>query len=133
MKVLERFTINGRGEAVVVDALPDDLFAGMNVAYAVYEYAPYEFPFYTVIGIETHAMPRSHTNGKPAGLLLRGDQELPKIGDALMVVVDETYYRVHERHKIAAGLRTLTKAYLDDVKAITVINNAANLVERGRY
>ena len=31
MKVLERFTIKGRGDAVVIDALPEDLFVGMHV------------------------------------------------------------------------------------------------------
>ena len=36
-------------------------------------------------GIETHAMPRSHTNGKPAGLILRGEMPLPAVGETLHV------------------------------------------------
>lgn len=49
-----------------------------------------------VLAIETHAMPRSHTNGQPAGLLLQqagflqSDQVAPETGEVLEVVGGDT-------------------------------------------
>ena len=125
MKVLERFTIKGRGEAVVVDALPEDLFVGMTVANGA--------GTWVVTGIETHAMPRSCTNGKMASLLLRGDN-MPSIDSALTIVHDETYYRIHERHKIAVALLKMADKHAfrrDDSRVL--LSNAAAVVERGEY
>lgn len=85
MKVLDHVTIRGRGILTVIDALPAGLECGDDVRCGV--------RLYRVVGIETHAMPRSHTNGKPAGLLLdcsgegsqRADHEPPPIGGELTV------------------------------------------------
>lgn len=126
MKVLERFTIKGRGDAVVIDALPEDLFVGMHVEN--------EYADWVVTGIEMHAMPRSHTNGQPAGLLLRGS-ELPSDGH-LTIIHDETYCRIHERHKIARALNKLAKDHAfdgDASRAYVVLSNAAGIIERGEY
>ena len=87
-----------------------------------------------VTGIEMHAMPRSHTNGQPAGLLLRGS-ELPSDGH-LTIIHDETYCRIHERHKIARALNKLAKDHAfdgDASRAYVVLSNAAGIIERGEY
>lgn len=66
MKIVETFPIRGRGVLAIIDALPSELECWMVVRSGDAKW--------TVHGIETHAMPRSHTNGKPAGLLLYGSE-----------------------------------------------------------
>jgi hypothetical protein len=87
MKIVEHLHIKGRGDAVVVDALPATLVEGMSVR----RVAPglrggVIEPTWRVVGIGTFAMPRSHVNGKPADLLLRGDTPLPAVGTEIEVV-----------------------------------------------
>jgi len=78
MKVVDGpLSIKGRGAIVVIDALPADLECGRYVRRVGSGFR------WRVVGIETHAMPRSHTNGKPAGLLLQGQTSLPEVGSDL--------------------------------------------------
>jgi len=75
MKVTSNTTyIEGRGRLITIDALPAELQPGMRVRRGHRRWEVY--------GIETHAMPREHTNGRPAGLLI-GDP--PEIGDELEI------------------------------------------------
>lgn len=74
MTVVDRFVIKGLGTVTVIDALPEDLAVGMKLKKGDQAWV--------VCGIETHAMPRDFTNGKPAGLLLR-EEPPPEIGDEL--------------------------------------------------
>lgn len=80
MKVVDGpIEIAGRGILVVIDELPVGLEAGQYVR------AAGSVLRWKVVGIETHAMPRNHTNGKPAGLLLRGQTFVPGPGVELEV------------------------------------------------
>jgi hypothetical protein len=76
MRVLEHYSIKGRGECVVIDSLPPELEAKMFVHAGEGRWR--------VAGIETHAMPRSHTNGDSAGLLLEGEAP-PAIGEIIEI------------------------------------------------
>jgi hypothetical protein len=87
MKVTGHIHIKGRGDAVTIDALPEGLVEGMFVR----RVAPglrggIIEPAWRVVGIGTLALPRSHTNGKPADLLLRGKLPLPAVGTEIEVV-----------------------------------------------
>jgi hypothetical protein len=75
VRTVEKSSVKGRGIVVIIDSLPPEIEVGMFVALV-------EDPSrrWKVCGIETHAMPRSHTDGKSAGLLLAGDTPLPAIG-----------------------------------------------------
>jgi hypothetical protein len=91
MKVTGHIHINGRGDAVTIDALPEGLVEGMFVR----RVAPglrggIIEPAWRVVGIGTLAMPRSSVNGKPADLLLRGDAPLPAVGSEIAIASDET-------------------------------------------
>lgn len=77
MKITDSFIVKGRGPVYVIDALPAELENGMEVCNK-------DGYIWRVCGIETHAMPRSHTNGKSAGLLLKGDT-MPNIGETLAI------------------------------------------------
>jgi hypothetical protein len=73
MKVTGHIHIKGRGDAVTIDALPEGLVEEMFVE----RVAPglrgaVIAPRWRVVGIGTLALPRSHTNGKPADLLAEG-------------------------------------------------------------
>lgn len=93
MKVLERVVIKRRGPVFIIDELPAELNCGAFVL-GPHPSIPNRGSwsrFWEVSGIETHAMPRSHTNGQTAGLLL-SDAHLkhfgePAIGETLYVYV----------------------------------------------
>lgn len=87
MKVTDHWSIRGRGECVGIDALPEELVEGMYVRRVASGLRGGLIePRWRVIGIETYAMPRSHTNGQPAGLLLIGPSPLPVDGSEIEVV-----------------------------------------------
>ena len=79
MKVTGHATIKGRGVVTLIDKLPPEVEVGSYVS----DRTRY---VWEVRGIETHAMPRSHTNGQPAGLLLQGNQAAPAVDEVLVVV-----------------------------------------------
>lgn len=90
MKIVDRWVINGRGIVLGIDALPAAIVEGMSVRRvppglrgAVIA------PIWRVVGIETLAMPRSHTNGKSVGLLLSGEAALPEVGTEIEIVPEE--------------------------------------------
>lgn len=75
MKVIDGpIEVKGRGLLVIIDELPAGLECGRYVR------AAGSMLRWRVVGVETHAMPRSHTDGKPAGLLLRGQTFMPGVG-----------------------------------------------------
>jgi len=78
MKVVDGpFEVKDRGAVIVIDALPAALETGMTVRSG--ERA------WIVAGIETYTTTRSHTNWKPAGLLLRGQTSMPAVGTELTI------------------------------------------------
>ena len=94
MRIMDYWTVKGRGIVVGIDALPADLVEGMHVQ----RVAPglrggIIEPTWRVAGIETYAMPRSHTNGKHAGLLLVGETPLPAVGTEIEVVLGLSPFR----------------------------------------
>ena len=76
MKVLSSHLIKGRGVVTSIDVLPPSLLSGQYVTDSARRR-------WQVAGIETHAMGREHTHGKPAGLLLRGEDPLPEVDTEL--------------------------------------------------
>ena len=82
MKVTGHATIKGRGTVTIVDSLPAEVQAGSLVTVR-------DTPerVWKVRAIETYAMPRSHTNGKLAGLLLSGDRDPPSVGEVLTILL----------------------------------------------
>ena len=87
LKIMGHMHIKGRGDAVCIDSLPSELVEGMFVQ----RIAPglrggVIVPRWRVVGIVTFAMPRSHTDGKPADLLLEGGALLPSIGSEIEIV-----------------------------------------------
>ena len=92
MKVTGHTTIKGRGVVTLIDALPAELEVGSYVSSGTPHHGSSEEMHgvervWKVGAIETHAMPRSHTNGKSAGLLLQGQGGAPAVGDVLVVVL----------------------------------------------
>jgi hypothetical protein len=79
MKVTGHATIKGRGVVTVIDVLPAELDVGSYVSSG--------HRVWKVLAIETYAMPRSHTNGKPAGLLLQGDRDAPEVCEVLTLLL----------------------------------------------
>jgi hypothetical protein len=90
MKIIDRWTIEGRGIVLGIDALPAELVEGMSVRRVAPDLRSGVIePTWRVVGIETLAMPRSHTNGKVAGLLLAGSTPLPEVGTEIEIVAEE--------------------------------------------
>ena len=90
MRITDHWFIKGHGVVVGIDVLSAAIVEGMYVR----RVAPglrgaIIAPTWRVVGIETHAMPRSHTNGQSAGLLLKGETPLPAIGTKIEIVPKE--------------------------------------------
>jgi hypothetical protein len=92
VKVTGHATVKGRGTVTLIDTLPAELEVDSYVSSGTPHHGSSEEMhgvqrIWKVGAIETHAMPRSHTNGKPAGLLLQGNRGAPAVGEVLVIVV----------------------------------------------